>query len=43
MVESLFEDIVPLAPVEIGRNQGVDVGINAEMLGRIETGPDRKD
>jgi hypothetical protein len=33
---------IALAPVEIGRNQLVNVGIDFKMFGRIEAGRDRK-
>ena len=41
-VESRVELNVAFAPVQIGRNQRVDVGIDLEMLGSIEARPDRK-
>ena len=37
-----LELVVALAPVEIGRNQRVDVGVDGEMAGRIEARPDRQ-
>ena len=43
LIEGLLECVVALTPVEIGRNQRVDVGIDTEMSGRIETGPERED
>ena len=41
-VESVVELNVPLAPVQIRRNQRVDIGIDFKMTGRIEAGRDRK-
>ncbi len=41
-VEGVLELIVALAPVEIGRNQLVDVGVDGEMLGRVVARPDRQ-
>ena len=42
-VERLLELVVALAPVEVGRNQRVDVGIDGEIAGRIEARADRQD
>ena len=42
-VERLLELVVALAPVEVGRNQLVDVGVDGEMPGRIEARPDRQE
>ena len=42
-VERLLELVVALAPVQIGRNQRVDVGVDGEVPGRVEARPDRKE
>ena len=41
-IECLSELIVALAPIQIGRNQRVDVGVDREVPGRIEARRDRK-
>ena len=41
-VESLVELLVALAPVQIGRDQRVDVGIDGEMMCCVETSPHRQ-
>ena len=41
-VESGVELNVTLAPVQVGRNQRVDIGVNFKVAGRIEAGRDRK-
>ena len=41
-VERLFELVVALAPVEVRRNQRVDVGVDGEVPGRIEAGSNRQ-
>ena len=38
-VERLLELIVPLAPVEVGRNQLVDVGVDGEIAGPYSSPP----
>ena len=38
----MLELIVALAPVEVGRNQLVDVGVDGEMPGRIVAPSDRQ-
>ncbi len=42
-VERLLELVVALAPVEVGRNQRVDVGVDGEVAGRVEARPDREE
>ena len=42
-VECLLELVVALAPVQVGRNQRVDVGVDGEVPGRVEARPDRQD
>ena len=42
-VERLLELVVALAPVQIGRNQRVDVGVDREIAGRVEARRDRQD
>ena len=42
-IECLLELIIPLAPIEIGRDQRVDVGVDREVPGRIEAPGNRKD
>jgi len=41
--KALSKRVVPLAPIEIRRNQRVDVGVDLEMSSRIEARPHRKD
>ena len=41
-VERLAELIVALAPVQVGRNQRVDVGVDGEVAGRVEARGDRE-
>ena len=41
-VERLLELLVALAPVEVGRNQRVDVGVDGEMPGGIVARSDRQ-
>ena len=41
-VERLLELVVALAPVEVGRNQRVDVGVDGEMPGGIVARSDRQ-
>ena len=42
-IEPLFKLDVALAPIQILRDQGVDVGVDLEVAGRIEARRDRKD
>ena len=42
-VEGLVELIVALAPIQLWRNQRVDVGVDREMPGRVEARRYRKD
>ena len=42
-IECLVELIVALAPIELRRNQGVDVGVDFEVPGCVEAGRNRKD
>ena len=41
-VECLLELIIALAPIQIGRDQRVDVGVDREVPGCIEAGRDGK-
>jgi hypothetical protein len=42
-IEGLAELLVALAPIQILRNQRVDVGVDRKMPGCVEAGPYRKD
>ena len=38
-VERLVELVVALAPIQLGRNQRIDVGVDGEMPGRVDSPP----
>jgi hypothetical protein len=42
-VERLVELLVALPPIQLERNQRVDVGVDREVLGCVVAGRDRKD
>ena len=42
-IECLAELVVALAPIQVGRNQGVDVGVDGEVPGCVEARRYRKD
>ena len=42
VVEGVFELVVALAPIQLRRNQLVDVGVDGEIAGGIEARPDRE-
>ena len=42
LIEGLVELIIALAPIQIGRDQRVDVGVDGEVPGRIEARRYRK-
>ena len=42
-IERLFELVVALAPVQVGRDQRVDVGVDDEVPGRVNARRHRED